>query len=98
MSNVLNALLVGSAHYELVCLLISPLPYENRHIFPSYIKAVKVKYKMKCSTCKWPYICDHIRIFLVVRSHTQTHEQNIQISRQSKAGKMMVLGRHETCK
>ena len=28
----------------------------------------------------------------------QTHEQNIQIGRQMEAGKMMVLGRHETRK
>ena len=66
-----NALLVGSAHlpsffHELVCLLISPLPYENRYIFPSYKEAVKDKYKMKCSTCKCQYICDLIRIFRAV--------------------------------
>ena len=36
--------------------------------------------------------------FLVVRSHIQTHEQNIQIGRQAEAGKMMVPGRHETRK
>ena len=31
--------------------------------FPSYKEAVNVKYKMKRSTCKSPYICDLIRIF-----------------------------------
>ena len=67
------------------------------------IEAVKVKYKMKCSTCYVPYICDHISYFQdcvlpVRRSHIQTREQNIQIGRQAEAGKMMVLGRHETCK
>ena len=30
--------------------------------------------------------------FFVVRSHIQTHEQNIQLGRQTEAGKMMVLG------
>ena len=33
--------------------------------------------------------------FLVVRSHIQTHEQNIQFGSQTEAGKMMVLCRHE---
>ena len=33
--------------------------------------------------------------FLVVRSHIQIHEQNIQLGSQTEAGKMMVLGRHE---
>ena len=54
---------------------------------------------MKISTCKCPYICDLIGIqvcaFLVIRSHIQTHEQNIQLGSQTEAGKMMVLGRHE---
>ena len=35
-------------------------------------------------------------MFLAVHSYIQIHEQNIQIDRQMKAGKMMVLGRHET--
>ena len=53
---------------------------------------------MNRTTCKCPYICDHIRIFRTVRPHVQTHEQKIQIGRQTESGKMMVLGMHETRK
>ena len=34
--------------------------------------------------------------FLVVHLHIQTHEQNIQLGRQTEAGKMVVLGWSET--
>ena len=41
---------------------------------------------MKCSTRECSYICDLIRVFLVGRSHIQTHEQNIQLGSQTEAG------------
>ena len=44
----------------------------------------------------WSYSYFQACAFLVVRSHTQTHEKNIQLGSHTEAGKMMVLGRHET--
>ena len=54
---------------------------------------------MKCSTCRCPYISYsyfQACAFLVVGLHIQPHEQNIKLGSQTEAGKMMVLGRHET--
>ena len=63
-------------------------------IFFHHIK----KYKMDCCTCKFPYSYFQDCVFLAVRSHIQTHEQNILIGRQTESGKMMVLGTQLTKK
>ena len=46
----------------------------------------------------WSYLYFHDSVFLVVGMHIQTNKQNIHIGRQTEAGKMMVLGKHETRK
>ena len=55
---------------------------------------------MKCRTRKYrTSVISFVFLglcILVVRSHIQTHEQNIQLGRHMEAGKMVELGRHET--
>ena len=53
---------------------------------------------MKVPVHLWSYSYFLDYVFLVVRSHKQTHEQNKQIGRQTEAGKIMVLSRHDTRK